>query len=328
MMKERNYGIDIFRIMCCIGVLDYHIMDDIVFGIGGRMSHPLYFLASFCVPGFFLLSGYLLGARDDLSLLYIENKVSDIMAKLFGWIVFWVSVHYIRTGELYELWINFTAGVGSGGILPVAWFLFTYCLLLIIGYPLYYFYHKHSYIFSALLILWMAALALGAGEDIITTRGQSLWLHLYLGYFCVGIAMNRIRVKLSRWGGVKLQVVILLCINMCCLLVYAYKIVNTEVYYPPHSYYGKWFYTIWIVSLFLLVSMIKVQNKAKQKIIQRMASNTFVVYLGHLPVLLYITDLWPLQSTMMAVVFILVFFLGLQLVAEVFRRLPLFRKLV
>lgn len=129
-------------------------------------------------------------------------------------------------------------------------------------------------------------------------------------------------------GGVKLQVVILLCINMCCLLVYAYKIVNTEVYYPPHSYYGKWFYTIWIVSLFLLVSMIKVQNKAKQKIIQRMASNTFVVYLGHLPVLLYITDLWPLQSTMMAVVFILVFFLGLQLVAEVFRRLPLFRKLV
>ena len=25
-MQNRNYGLDIFRIMCCLGVLDYHIV--------------------------------------------------------------------------------------------------------------------------------------------------------------------------------------------------------------------------------------------------------------------------------------------------------------
>ena len=31
-MNERNYGIDIFRILCCIGVLIYHTVDDVLGG--------------------------------------------------------------------------------------------------------------------------------------------------------------------------------------------------------------------------------------------------------------------------------------------------------
>ena len=34
-MNERNYGIDIFRILCCIGVLIYHTVDDVL----GRGVH-------------------------------------------------------------------------------------------------------------------------------------------------------------------------------------------------------------------------------------------------------------------------------------------------
>lgn len=49
-MNERNYGIDIFRILCCIGVLIYHTFDDIL-GVNGACI--FYYGASFCVPGFF-----------------------------------------------------------------------------------------------------------------------------------------------------------------------------------------------------------------------------------------------------------------------------------
>lgn len=34
-MKKRNYGLDIFRILCCVGVLDYHIMGAALSGTGG-----------------------------------------------------------------------------------------------------------------------------------------------------------------------------------------------------------------------------------------------------------------------------------------------------
>ena len=116
-MKNRNHGLDIFRIMCCIGVLDYHVMGAALSGAGGGIAYYgkiLYYLAAFCVPGFFLLSGYFLGERDELKMRYVETKVAGIMAKLFGWIIFWTVVHFIRTGEVFDLWENFTQGASVG----------------------------------------------------------------------------------------------------------------------------------------------------------------------------------------------------------------------
>lgn len=42
--EERNCGIDIFRIMCCVGVLCYHIMDDIPGIFLGGGTQRLYIL--------------------------------------------------------------------------------------------------------------------------------------------------------------------------------------------------------------------------------------------------------------------------------------------
>lgn len=324
-MKERECGIDIFRIMCCIGVLDYHIMDDVVFSTGGDLCRFLYFMGSFCVPGFFLLAGYLVGARENISMSYIENKMISIIRKCFGWVVFWISVHYLRTGEMYELWDHFTAAIEARGILPVAWFLFLYCLLLLLGYPLYHFYKKYPYVFSGMVVLWLLALSFGYGLHIRETRGQHLWIHLYLGYFCAGMALNRLKEKMSRGG--ENYFIILAGINLCSLCVYGYKVRMAEEFLLPHTYYGSWFYITWLVSLFLFVSMIDFQNECLRRIISGMALNTFVVYLGHLPILLYVTGIYPLRNTAKAVVYILIFFVGLQLAAEVFRRFPVLRKL-
>ena len=35
MSNKRNYGLDIYRILCCIGVLTYHVMDDVLGKTGG-----------------------------------------------------------------------------------------------------------------------------------------------------------------------------------------------------------------------------------------------------------------------------------------------------
>lgn len=43
----RDYGIDIFRIMCCIGVLIYHIFDDILY-LQNNTADTIFFLAAYC----------------------------------------------------------------------------------------------------------------------------------------------------------------------------------------------------------------------------------------------------------------------------------------
>lgn len=112
------------------------------------------------------------------------------------------------------------------------------------------------------------------------------------------------------------------------MVVYAYNVVVSEEFRLPNTYYREWFYILWLVSLFLIVLQIRLRNEEIQRIILKLASNTFVVYLGHLPILLYITEIFPLKSVEMAIVYIFIFFIGLEIMAELFRKLPLLRKLV
>lgn len=86
----------------------------------------LYYACSFCVHDFFLLSGYLLGDKNEVTFDYCEKKVFSLWARLFGWIVFWSIIHLMRTGEMYDIWSNMTQAIIAGGIEPVAWFLFAY----------------------------------------------------------------------------------------------------------------------------------------------------------------------------------------------------------
>ena len=330
MLQKRKCGIDIFRIMCCMGVLGYHIMDDIVLSTpgGGVFFLALYFLASFCVPGFFLLSGYLLAGHEELDVEYSERKVIETMTKLFGWVIFWSVIHYIRTGEIYDIWSNFIESASGRGILPVAWFLFTYCLLMLVGYIFFGIKKKYPIIFLVFVGLWMIALAMNFGRPIIRSKTQSLWLHLYIGYFILGMSLNSLIEMVEKILDNRKHIFLLFCMNIISLIVYAYQVFSAETFIYPHNYYGQWYYTTWLISLFWISSMIKVDNNLFQKIVLRIASNTFVVYLGHLPILLYITSIYPLQKTSIAIAYIIIFFIALECMAEVFRKMPLLRKLV
>ena len=61
---SRNYGLDIFRIMCCLGVLNYHVMDDFL-QIGGGVH-------TFCIMGRVFAYPAFSFCRD---ICYLERKL-------------------------------------------------------------------------------------------------------------------------------------------------------------------------------------------------------------------------------------------------------------
>lgn len=253
--------------------------------------------------------------------------MARVMSKLFGWIIFWTIVHYIKTEEIYDLWKNFTDGVSSEGLLPVSWFLFTYCFLIVIGYPMILLNQKCKYLFEILIIVWMCALAMGVGDKIMETRKQSLWLHLYIGYFGLGIALHE-------WIGIwaksqkRYQILILGSINLFSCAVYMLHVITAKEYLPPNAYYGKWYYTLWLVSLFWLVSVVEINNEMIQRLIIRLSSNSLAVYMvPHIPTL-FVLSIIRLNNLGTALLLILIFFIGSELLAELFRKMPLLRKLV
>lgn len=325
--KVRDSSMDVFRIMCCLGVLVYHVMDDVLWC--GKCAKIIYFGASFCVPGFFFLSGYLIGTKNDLNIEYIEKKIFGIIAKLFGWVIFWNVIHYIRTNETFDAVDHFVLGLtGNGGVLAVSWFLFTYSVLLIVvAYPLWYI-EKHKNGGGVLAIAWMIALSWGVGKSIMLSRAQPLWLYLYAGYFSLGLTCVKLRKVISKNISRYRQIGIALLINACSMFAYTYEVTYRQQEQLPSFYYGQWFYTLWLVSLFWLVTMLEIKRNNVRKFVKKLSENTFVVYLGHLPMLLYITELHPIQNVRTAILLIVLLFFVCELMAEIFRKLPILRKLV
>ena len=327
MSDERNYGLDLFRVVCCIGVLIYHVFDDVLW-TGGGISYLIYFGASYCVPGFFLLSGYLIGTRKELTIIYIETKIVNTIKKLFGWIILWSTIHFIRTGEVYDLVNQMVSGVYSGGILPVSWFLYTYCIILLFAYPLWNINNKHKKLFIVVSVIWMAFLATNFGSGLVAGRTQSLWLHLYLGYFILGMCLSNIFPELNKSIQSRTIVSLAAMVLLFTSLIYAYILKQQATYLAPHNYYGKWFYTLWMLSVFVLCLQWDFNNSHNKKIIKLIASDTMVVYLGHLPILMYITSVHPLESFVEALVCVWFLFILWILIAECMRKMPLLRKIV
>lgn len=320
---NRISGLDIYRILCCIGVLGYHVLDDVLM-LGGAVR--LYYACSFCVPGFFLLSGYLLGSRSDLSVDYSEKKVITILGKLFGWVIFWSIIHLARTGELYDIWTNTSQTIVAAGIEPVAWFICTYCILMIIAPTFYYCMKKWPKCYYGISILWIIILATGKFDFIRNTRPQSLWLHLYLGYFAIGMTCADVY---KRFGDLKKRIILSVsgAIAIITTLVYYKEVFINMNGLAPHQNYGTWYYSLWLISWFVLVLNINISNEKVKNVLRKISRNTFSVYLGHLPILLYITAIRPLESLSVAFACIAALFITTLVMAEVFGRLPLLRKI-
>lgn len=317
---KRNSGLDIFRIMCCIGVLNYHVIDDVLGS--GDIAYWIYYGSSFCIPGFFLLSGYLIAKKGKLELEYCENKIKSTLTKLFGWIIFWSVICFMITLEIPDIWREFTYGAKASGILPVAWFLFTYSFIMILAYPISWIKNKNRKFFYIVTVIWMTVLTTGIGTDIVNSKPQTLWIHIYLGYFILGMSLYDFKLEKKSYK-IAINVV-----TVCVLILSSAVYIKNYTLGVPYMHYGTWYYSLWLMSIFILVSQIKIPNETSSMALKTIGSNTFAIYLGHLPILLYFTQIRNLENAHEAIWVVIVLFVVLNLLAELFKRLPLLRKIV
>lgn len=257
------------------------------------------------------------------------KKIFSVCKKLFGWIIFWTIIHFLRTSEIYDIWDNTTQVLVAGGIEPVAWFLFTYCILLVISPIIHKFCKGRPAIFSVCVILWMIFVATGKFDWIRDTKPQSLWIYLYLGYFSVGMFLAFLHQKIEEYSKIYNKMVIVDCvIFMLSTAVYYREVFIKMSILAPHQHYGTWYYSLWLVSMFCILRRFNIKNEHVKNILKTISGNTFTVYLAHLPILLFFTALHPLGSIEEAIICIIVLFVLTEVMAVVFKKLPLLRKIV
>lgn len=331
-MQDRDSGLDIFRIICCVGVLVYHAVDDTfaTTGTGFTAGIALYFLASFCVPGFFLMSGFLIGKRTSVDKEYIEKKILSIATKYGGWIVFWCLIYSVLLNQHLNPLEQYISGFASGGILPVAWFLFTYMVLLLLSYPLLELRKKYRIAFSLLCIVLLVSISLkNPVNEYFLSRNQALWIPLYLTYFVVGIWLNDVLSILRKYLNAPRFLLLLAAgVNLITLSIYFYFVLGSAEFLYPTTYYGRWYYSAWLITLFILVGAIRISNEKIRSVLAILADGTFAVYMLHLPLLNLLAKEIPINSTLKAITVIVGLFALCELLSCIFKKTPLLRKII
>ena len=322
---DRTISLDIFRILCCFGVLSYHSMSG---ALSAKLGMALYYGAAYCIPGFFMLSGFLVAQKKVITVEYAENKIKTTLQKFFGWCAFWTCFFFFFRGTIYNPFHEFFSAMQSGGIMPVGWFLFTYCFLIFFSPYLKKWIEKSFLSFAVCVCILLFLLALRKFDFLTNSITQSRWLHLYLTYFMLGMALKKISA--FKFLGTKKYIVALSAIFFLLSgLYYAHKVILTGRARMPHQYYGSWYYTIWLVSLFMLVFHIKLSSEhILTKPIKLISRNTFSIYMAHLPILRLISEKMPvsgMKRTTLAWGGVIILCI---ILSELFRRLPLLRKIV
>ena len=318
-------GVDALKILSCIGVLAYHVLDDFCLAPGHDPSRVAYFLASFCVPMFFTASGFTFG-RNSFSTEYVEKKIGGILKKLLGWIIFWCVVYVFIYGLKTNPFIDFIDGSFGGGVLPVSWFIFTLCLCWLFGYPVFILHEKHRPFFYVLTVVLLEVMVLKRSGFVAWNipfydRGtQAAWFGLYFTFFITGMLLRDISQLIVR-NNAAYKILLALAL---AVMSYIYAGISAFSGLWPHQFYGHWAYMIWFILLFVCA-----MNLCPYSKFMHVASmGTLAVYLWHLPVLLYAVRFIHVTSGAIGTFMIISLFVSGEIFYLLFRNYPLFRKML
>ena len=163
---KRNYNLDLIRIAACVAVLVLHI-----FGVeGGYVNTILYYLGTFGIPLFFMISGYNMLAKKR-SYHEILLKVVNIYLFLIILCIIYGSVFALlnknNISVIFDIFIDIFSNKSNLGIL---WFMVALSIIYLITPILYNFRDNRKIVLSLVVIsslIFMSNIFLKKYSDVI-----------------------------------------------------------------------------------------------------------------------------------------------------------------
>lgn len=200
----RNPGIDLIKILACMGVLSLHVYlhrlnEEPVF----ELQNILFYLGTLSMPIFFMVNGYLVMRRPHETKYYVK-KIFNIFKIVFTVNLLWGMLLYIKGGTSVDMLSPIKETVKNlffqSGYFSVFWF-FGALSIIYLMMPLIDKYilkdRKRIYIFISFLVLVqfiVSIINLYCGYTGHTLLEQKIYqpfrLHNHLCYFLLGGVLN------------------------------------------------------------------------------------------------------------------------------------------
>ena len=290
MKKIRNINLDFLKIMACIGVVLLHTT---ISGFKGTSSWNyltyLYYLGTYSIPLFFMVNGYLLLGKNEISYSYILQKIKWILVTVSIWtLIIWIYKRdfsqnpikkvlgsLLQRGYFFQFWF-FGALILIYLCLPILKkflksknrYLLVLSLLVIIGFVL----ELTNYLLQKPVQVYV----------IQTFRLWTWFFYYILGGFIAQFNLATLRNCFKNW--MKVVTLVLLFISPFILYVLAKGI--------HHNLYAEYFYDsifVKIVSLGIFLTVLTFDlNTDKNRWIIYLSNQIMGVFIIHT----YVMKVW------------------------------------
>ena len=290
MWKTRNINLDLIKVISCVGVVLLHTE------MGGfketgswNFSTYLYYLGTYSIPLFFIVNGYLLLGKREITYSYILQKVKWILITVISWtFIVWV----IKLDFVVNPVKKMIGSLVQKGYFFQFWF-FGALILIYLCLPMLkkFFYSKRRYLYilSILLVIGLIfeltniVLQMPIQTYVIQTFRLWTWFFYYLlGGYIAQFTMEELKSRFKSW--MKIVSILLLLISPIIL----FFIAKTTY----HNLFAEYFYDILfvkVVSLGFFLTILSLSlNQDRNKWIVFLANQTMGVFIIHT----YIMKVW------------------------------------
>lgn len=330
MRKYRNINLDLLKVLACVGVVLLHT------AMGGfketgswNFSTYLYYLGTYSIPLFFMVNGYLLLGKREITYSYILQKVKWILITVSSWsVIIWLFKRDFTVNPIKKI-------IGSliqKGYFFQFWF-FGSLILIYLCLPILkkYLHSKRSYLYF-LSVLTIIGLIFELANIIIQTPLQSyviqtfrLWtwfFYYFLGGLVAQFDKEFIKNGFKRW--MKIVAVLLLLITPVILFFLAKTIY--------HNLFAEYFYDILfvkIVSLGVFLTILTLSLKeSKYKWIVSLSNQTMGVFIVHTYVMKVLEKLLGFSYTGAYLLFPILTLCVSLIVVSLLMKIPYFNRIV
>ena len=290
MCKYRNINLDLLKVLACVGVVRLHTT------MGGfketgswNLLTYLYYLGTYSIPLFFMVNGYLLLGKREITYSYILQKVKWILITVSSWtFIVWLFKRDFTENLIKKI-------VGSliqKGYFFQFWF-FGAVILIYICLPILkkFLNSKRSYLYilSVLLVIGLIfelaniVLQMPIQTYVIQTFRLWTWFFYYvLGGYIAQFTMKELKSRFKNW--MKIVSILLFLISPLIL----FFIAKTAY----HNLFAEYFYdTLFVkvstLGIFLTILTLTLNEKRNEWIVS-LSNQTMGVFIIHT----YIMKVW------------------------------------
>lgn len=289
---ERNYSIDLIKIIAMYGVIALHTTLNYI-NDGTLISDILFFTFVISVPLFFMTSGYLLLGREKSDYSYSLKKISNIIKVVSFFVICWWIIVNLKNNawDIKSLLSNIIYSFFQRGTFWQFWY-FGAMIIIYLCYPLLnkIFIHKFLYFIyltlSLVFIQWiMFNTNMISHESVMggeISINQTFRLYNWFAYFCFGGIIKRYhQIKISLWF-------LLLIFSICIIFECFYK--NYMPALSPEYFHSSLPGILFSLSFFVYVKGLKIKSNT---LIKSLSKLFIPIYAVHPFIILVTNKYWP-----------------------------------